>query len=72
MLEYEGGVVSVDRNMLEAAWELIKYLSLSIGIKAHKAVHKLTHYVAMRLHYSSTLYSTFGVCKERFSIFIDY
>ena len=33
MLGHEVGVVSVDRNMPEAAWELIKYLSLSIGIK---------------------------------------
>jgi hypothetical protein len=32
MLGHEDGVVSFGRNMPEAAWELIKYLSLAIGI----------------------------------------
>jgi L-ribulose-5-phosphate 4-epimerase len=33
MLGHEDGVVSFGRNMQEAAWELIKYLSLAIGIE---------------------------------------
>jgi ribulose-5-phosphate 4-epimerase/fuculose-1-phosphate aldolase len=33
MLGHEDGVVSFGRNMPEAAWELIKYLSLAIGIE---------------------------------------
>ena len=33
MLGHEDGVVSFGRNMQEAAWVLIKYLSLAIGIK---------------------------------------
>ena len=33
MLGHEDGVVSFGRNMPEAAWELIKYLSLAIGIQ---------------------------------------
>jgi len=33
MLGHEDGVVAFGRNMQEAAWELIKYLSLAIGIE---------------------------------------
>jgi L-ribulose-5-phosphate 4-epimerase len=33
MLGHEDGVVSFGRNMGEAAWELIKYLSLAIGME---------------------------------------
>jgi L-ribulose-5-phosphate 4-epimerase len=33
MLGHEDGVVSFGRNTQEAAWELIKYLALAIGIK---------------------------------------
>ena len=33
LLGHEDGVVSFGRNMGEAAWELIKYLSLAIGIE---------------------------------------
>ena len=33
MLGHEDGVVSCGRNMQEAAWTLIKYLSLAIGIE---------------------------------------
>lgn len=33
LLGHEDGVVSFGRNMQEAAWELIKYLSLAIGIE---------------------------------------
>ena len=33
MLGHQDGVVSFGRNMQEAAWELIKCLSLAIGIE---------------------------------------
>lgn len=33
MLGHEDGVVAFGRNMQEAAWELIKYLALAIGIE---------------------------------------
>jgi ribulose-5-phosphate 4-epimerase/fuculose-1-phosphate aldolase len=33
LLGHEDGVVSFGRNMQEAAWELIKYLSMAIGIE---------------------------------------
>ena len=36
MLGHEDGVVSFGRNMQEAAWELIKHLSLAIGIEQHQ------------------------------------
>jgi L-ribulose-5-phosphate 4-epimerase len=35
MLGHEDGVVSFGVNMQEAAWELIKCLSLAIGILQH-------------------------------------
>jgi L-ribulose-5-phosphate 4-epimerase len=33
MLGHEDGVIAFGRNMQEAAWELIKYLSLAIGLE---------------------------------------
>jgi len=36
MLGHEDGVVAFGRNMQEAAWELIKYLSLAIGIEQQR------------------------------------
>ena len=37
MLGHEDGVVSFGRNIQEAAWELIKYLTLAIGIEQQYA-----------------------------------
>jgi L-ribulose-5-phosphate 4-epimerase len=37
MLGHEDGVVSFGGNMQDAAWEMIKYLSLAIGIEQQKA-----------------------------------
>jgi len=36
MLGHEDGVVAFGKNMQEAAWELIKYLSLAIGIEQQR------------------------------------
>jgi L-ribulose-5-phosphate 4-epimerase len=36
MLGHEDGVVSFGRNMQEAAWELIRYLSLAIALNSNK------------------------------------
>jgi len=36
MLGHEDGVVAFGRNMQEAAWELLKYLSLAIGIEQQR------------------------------------